>query len=176
VTPDPQDTFAAGAATDAQGRATRDPSDNVLDLVHAETKRADDLREMKEGHRLELAAKDSVIEEWKFRFYEERDRRLTEVAVEREKALKIKDDGDKEARRIKEEGDKEARLLSREAQRDRDDAAAKVAELVTSQATRNEGAKQTRSDQKVNMNLLIGFGALLLTALGVATAVILALN
>jgi hypothetical protein len=36
----------AGAATDAQGRATRDPTENVLDLVEAAIKRQDDLREM----------------------------------------------------------------------------------------------------------------------------------
>lgn len=37
------------------------------------------------------------IEKWRYRFYEERDRRLTEVGVEREKALKIKEEADKAA-------------------------------------------------------------------------------
>jgi vacuolar-type H+-ATPase subunit H len=40
---------------------------------------------------------DDTAKQWIFRFYEERDRRYSEISVEREKALKIKEEADKRA-------------------------------------------------------------------------------
>ena len=40
---------------------------------------------------------DRQTDEWKYRFYEERDRRYTEVATEREKALAIARNADRDA-------------------------------------------------------------------------------
>jgi vacuolar-type H+-ATPase subunit H len=44
-----------------------------------------------------LRHSDDKVDQWIFRFYEERDRRLSDVAIEREKALKIKEEADKRA-------------------------------------------------------------------------------
>lgn len=49
------------------------------------------------------------------------DRRYTEVNIEKEKALSIKEEGDKEARRIKDEADKTALGLAREIQTYKDE-------------------------------------------------------
>jgi len=51
---DASSTAAAGAATDAFGRAVLDPTKNVLDLVDAAIRRQDDLREAEAKHLREL--------------------------------------------------------------------------------------------------------------------------
>ena len=53
---------------------------------------------------------------------EANDRRYTEIDIEKEKALKIKDEGDREARKIKEDSDKTALGLAREIQTYKDEA------------------------------------------------------
>jgi hypothetical protein len=45
-----------------------------------------------------LRHSDDKVDLWIYRFYEERDRRFSEVALEREKALKIKETADETAR------------------------------------------------------------------------------
>lgn len=49
----------AGPAVDSQGRATPDPTENVLALVDAAVRRLDDLREMERRHAAELREAES---------------------------------------------------------------------------------------------------------------------
>jgi vacuolar-type H+-ATPase subunit H len=71
------------------------------------------------------------IDQWVFRFYEERDRRINEVNIEREKALKIK-----------ETADLAALGLAREIQTYKDE----KANELRSQIERERGNYATRSD------------------------------
>lgn len=58
------------------------------------------------------------------------DRRYTEVNLEKEKALKIKEEGDKEAMRIKDESDKKALELQTETQKYKDEKANELREQI----------------------------------------------
>jgi vacuolar-type H+-ATPase subunit H len=78
-----------------------------------------------------LRHSDDKVDQWIFRFYEERDRRLADVAIEREKALKIK-----------EEADKRALDLQAETQAYKDE----KANELRSQIERERGAYVTQSD------------------------------
>jgi hypothetical protein len=49
-----------GQGVDSKGQPVIDPTKNVLDLVRAETKRQDDLREMEAAHVRELMERDRV--------------------------------------------------------------------------------------------------------------------
>ena len=74
----------------------------------------------------------------------ERDRRYTEVNQEKEKALKIKEEGDKEGRRIKDEADKAALGLAREIQTYKDE----KANNLRSQIEQERGTYVTQTDLK----------------------------
>jgi len=176
---------SAGPSTDASNTPVVDPTQNVLDLVDAAIRRQDDLRNVSEDYHERIRQAD-------LKFLEERDRRLTEVAAEREKALKIKDEGDAKAARIKEDADKEARELAREAQRYKDEQANKlreqiaaergdyvsllafkpIADYVTAQQARQEGNFQFRNETRLNLNVLLSVAGLLLTVLVVSIAFI----
>ena len=72
-------------------------------------------------------------QQWRDKFDTERDRRYAENDLEREKALKIKDEGDKAARAIKDESDKEAMRLAREIQVYKDEKANELREQISSE-------------------------------------------
>jgi hypothetical protein len=114
------------------------------------------------------------------RFLEERDRRLTEVAAEREKALRIKDEGVKETSRVKEEADKEARQLARDAQTYKDEQANRFREQLNTErgtyVTQEQfkpisdyvagqvSVRQNQTEQRLNANLLVAVLGLVLAA------------
>lgn len=80
-----------------------------------------------------LRHSDDKVDQWIFRFYEERDRRINEVGVEREKALKIK-----------ETADLAALGLAREIQTYKDEKANELREQISSE----RGAYATKEDVK----------------------------
>ena len=61
------------------------------------------------------------------------DKRYAEVNIEKEKALKIKDEGDREARRIKDEADRTALGLAREIQIYKDEKANELREQISNE-------------------------------------------
>ena len=70
-----------------------------------------------------LRHSDDKVDQWIFRFYEERDRRINEVNIEREKALKIKETADLAAlglaREIQTYKDEKANELRSQIERER---------------------------------------------------------
>jgi hypothetical protein len=131
-----------------------------------------------------LRHSDDKTDQWIFRFYEERDRRLTDVAVEREKALRIKEEADKRALDLQAETqaykDEKANELREQINRERglyatkDDVTAAIKEV---QATIRPLAEYVTSQQGGPRAITTG---MLLAAIGglatVITVIVIAAN
>lgn len=109
------------------------------------------------------------------------DRRYTEINIEKEKALKIKEEGDREARRIKDEADKTALGLAREIQKYKDEKANELREQINRERNlyvTNDKLESTikplvdyvSSQQGRSMGLSQGW-AILVGAIGLALAI-----
>jgi hypothetical protein len=110
-----------------------------------------------------LRHSDDKVDQWIFRFYEERDRRINEVNIEREKALKIKETADLAAlglaREIQTYKDEKANELRSQIERERGNYTTRgelaslsdkfetqlkpIADYVTSQQGRSAGINAT---------------------------------
>jgi vacuolar-type H+-ATPase subunit H len=90
-----------------------------------------------------LRHSDDKVDQWIFRFYEERDRRINEVNIEREKALKIK-----------ETADLAALGLAREIQTYKDEKANELREQISSERGHYASKEDVKSlDDKMEIRL-----------------------
>lgn len=126
------------------------------------------------------------LEDWRERFYEERDRRYAEVNIEREKALKIKETADlaalQLAREFQKERDEKANELRTQIERERGEyptraelasvvdkfeaAMRPVTDYITSLQARAEQSQSNRQQIGANLGLWIAVGVLLVAVIG----------
>lgn len=123
------------------------------------------------------------------RFYEERDRRYTEVAAEREKALKIKEEADKVAldlaRQIQQYKDEQANELREQINSERGiyvtkgelgSAIEKIDVVIKPLTEYVHGSQGGHETSQQHWGLFIGVASLMLVAIGIVVSTVLVIH